>query len=428
MVTSKMVRPYYEQDGIVIYHGDCREILPTIQQVEHVITDPPYEEEAHVRRRRVEKTSGELYNEPVGFDPIDEPTRALVSRVLDQPESGGSTFTAASLFAGMGGFSLAFAQAGFSVIWANELDRWAAATHRANFPSTRMIEKSVTELSATADRLEPVDVLTAGFPCQSFSIAGARRGFDDPRGRLFFEIPRILREFGENRPKIVILENVPHLLKHDSGRTFAEVTAALQNAGYWFDPLQHAVVLNSSVHTGIPQNRPRLFMAAVRSDLFPRNEFQFPVWPAALRPLEEFLDTREPADPWHYFPPGSKWFELFEQAFLEHPSSKVFQLRRSYVRVAKRDAVPALLASMGGGGHNVPVIRDSWGFRKLTVEECMRLQGFNPADFRFPAEVSRSQRYKQLGNAVTVPLARQLAQEALRLLTESETPVRQQRR
>lgn len=87
-MTSKMVRPYYEQDGIVIYHGDCREILPVLQQVDHVIADPPYEEEAHVKRRRVEKTSGELYYEPVDFDPIDEPTRALVGQELARLASG----------------------------------------------------------------------------------------------------------------------------------------------------------------------------------------------------------------------------------------------------------------------------------------------------------------------------------------------------
>jgi DNA (cytosine-5)-methyltransferase 1 len=333
---------------------------------------------------------------------------------------GMPAFTAASLFAGMGGFSLAFARAGFSVIWANELDRWAAATHRVNFPSTRLIEKSVTELSVAADGLAPVDVLTAGFPCQPFSVAGAKRGFNDQRGRLFFEITRILAEFGEARPKIVILENVPHLRTHDSGRTFAEVTAALQGAGYWFDPGRHAAVLNAAVHAGIPQNRPRLFMAAVRSDLFPRNDFRLPVARVALRPLDEFLDTAEPVDHWHYFPPDSKWVALFEQASSATPGSRIFQMRRTYVRAIKRDVAPAMLASMGEGGNNHLVIRDSRGYRRLTVEECMRLQGFDPVGFRFPTEVSRSQQYKQIGNAVPVPLARMLAEEAMRILAPSQ--------
>lgn len=120
-----------------------------------------------------------------------------------------------SLFAGMGGFCLAFAKEGFNVLWANEKDKFAVETYDHNFPNTTMHPKPIEDLSVIGDNLAPVDVLTAGFPCQPFSVAGSKLGFDDERGRAFFEIIRLIGEFGNSRPKILLFENVPHLLAHD---------------------------------------------------------------------------------------------------------------------------------------------------------------------------------------------------------------------
>ena len=141
--------------------------------------------------------------------------------------------SAGCLFSGMGGFASGLAAAGFDIRWANDNDQYACAAFRHRFPNVQLFEKDVRLLSVGGNDLCTVDVLTAGFPCQSFSQAGGRHGFEDPRGELFFEIPRLLGEF-PTRPRLVILENVPHLLYGADGAWFDEVRKKLRRAGYWF--------------------------------------------------------------------------------------------------------------------------------------------------------------------------------------------------
>lgn len=332
------------------------------------------------------------------------------------PDLSRRRYTVGSLFAGMGAFCRAFMDEGFHVAWANEKDQFAAQTYRYNFSGTQLFEKSIEELSVITDKLTPVDVITAGFPCQPFSMAGTKAGFDDPRGRVFFQIIRLLREFGPQRPKILLLENVPYLLAHDRGRTFMRMVQEVQQAGYWFMPKQHCTALNTRIHTDIPQNRERLYMAALSWDWFDENKFEFPTPSPQTRDYREFLNLHERVEDWHYFPDDSKWRKMFEESMANGDPERVYHLRRHYVREIKAFQVPTLTAHMGDGGHNMPVIRDQWGIRKLTTQECMRLQGIEDGTIRFPDTVSRSQRYKQIGNAVTVPLVRKLAAECRRQL------------
>ncbi|MBM3273393.1 DNA cytosine methyltransferase, partial [Candidatus Kaiserbacteria bacterium] len=121
----------------------------------------------------------------------------VVASPVGNPEPA---FTVASLFAGIGGFCRAFQNAGFWVTWSNENDPFAVSTYRHNYPSVELFDKSIEQLSVIKDHLTPPDVLTAGFSCQSFSVAGSKKGFDDPRGRLFFEIIRLIREFRRRPP------------------------------------------------------------------------------------------------------------------------------------------------------------------------------------------------------------------------------------
>jgi DNA (cytosine-5)-methyltransferase 1 len=316
----------------------------------------------------------------------------------------------------MGAFCKAFRDEGFEVKWANENDQFAVQTYQCNFPDTKLHAKSVEHLSAVVDRLPHVDVMTAGFPCQPFSVAGSKEGFADRRGRLFFEIVRLIAELGPQRPKILLLENVPYLISHDRGRTFARIVQEVQQAGYWFLPPRNYAVLDTRVHTDIPQQRERLYMAALSWDHFDTNEFRFPDPVPRQRDVHDFLDLETKAEDWCYFPPDSKWGQLFAEAMDAGDPKRVYHLRRHYVREIKRPMVPTLTAHMGDGGHNVPVIRDRWGIRKLTVRECLRLQGFEDGEITFPLELSRSQQYKQIGNAVTVPLVRKLASECRRQL------------
>ena len=206
------------------------------------------------------------------------------------------TVTVGCLFAAISGFCKAFQQKGAVILWANEKDRFAAETFSLNFPDVRYIEKPVEELCVHSDRLLAVDILTAGFPCQAFSIAGEKRGFDDPRGLLFLHIVRIIKEFGRNKPKILLLENVKNLKAHDRGRTFKRIQTEIQRAGYWFTD-ENARVLNTADYTDIPQNRERVFMVAMSQAHFAANSFVFPdPRPAAERqPVRSFLDIQRKA-------------------------------------------------------------------------------------------------------------------------------------
>ena len=319
--------------------------------------------------------------------------------------------TVGCLFAAIGGFCHAFEQAGARVLWATDKDRFAAETFRLNFPKLRYLNEDVEYLSVEAHQLSPVDVLTAGFPCQAFSIAGEKLGFKDPRGLLFVHIIRIIKEFGRFKPKILLLENVKNLKAHDKGRTFKRIQAEIQKAGYWFSEA-NARILNTAEYTEIPQNRERLFMVAMNSDYFATNTFSFPdpLSRKQHKDLRSFLDLKRKAPDRYYFTCQSQYYDLFRDAIAEGGRDAVYQLRRNYVRKNMSGTCFTLMANMGEGGHNQPVIKDRWGIRKLTPRECARLQGYEDSWFRVPETLSHAQIYKQLGNSVTVPLVGRLAQ------------------
>lgn len=141
---------------------------------------------------------------------------------------------AGALFSGIGGMCLGFEKSGIKTIWAVENDPAAVSTYRQNVKDVRIIEEDVRKVSVDGFQLEPVDILHAGFPCQSFSQAGERRGFDDPRGKLFFEIIRIIKEFKDKKPAVLIFENAPYIKIGDGGTWFLELSRQIKRAGYWF--------------------------------------------------------------------------------------------------------------------------------------------------------------------------------------------------
>ena len=334
----------------------------------------------------------------------------------------GQKVTVGCLFAAIGGFCRAFQQVGAEVLWANEKDRFATQTFLANFENVPHLHKPVEELSVKGDQLRPVDILTAGFPCQPFSLAGEKKGFQDERGLLFMHIIRIIREFGpQKKPKILLLENVMNFRSHDDGRTFKRVQSEIQRAGYWFSD-KDAQVLNTATHTDIPQNRDRIFMVAFSVDHFPCNTFEFPpaLAEGKLRKVRDFLDLGTKAPDSYYFKPGSTYHPHFVEAMAAGSKDSVYQLRRSYVRENKSGMCFTLMANMGEGGHNHPVIKDRWGIRKLTPRECARLQGYEDSWFVIPKDLSRSQISKQIGNSVTIPLVTRLAERCILTLVASK--------
>jgi len=317
--------------------------------------------------------------------------------------------TVGSLFAGIGGFCKAFELEGCKIAWANDSDKYVMKTYEANF-TNRLILKKIEELSVFKDELRPVDILTAGFPCQPFSIAGNRKGFEDNRGNVFFDITRLVQEFPPKiRPKIILLENVKNFKREEY---ITRVIEELNKIGYWFDK-RFMKVLNTHEYTDLPQNRERLFMIALNKDYFDNIPLPFPkkVTIRKKKPFELF-DIKKKSEDYYYFIKGSKYWKLFNEKMdiYEKPKSKkVYLLRRWYVRPYLNGYTPTLTANMGTGGHNVPVIKDRWGIRKLTLRECARLQGFEDSWFKIPEDISRGQAYKQIGNAVSVPLVNKLS-------------------
>ena len=328
--------------------------------------------------------------------------------------------TAGCLFSGMGGLASGLIRAGFTIRWATDCDQFACATFRHRLPKVSVIEKDVQELSVSADSLTSVDLVAAGFPCQSFSLAGNRKGFKDPRGQLFFEIPRLLTEFELNqRPRLVILENVPHLL-HGAGKTWFDVIRrALRRAGYWFRE-ESCWTVNVKDVTKVPQDRERLFMVAASRHHFRYNPFKPPIMPSdngmKRRHVNDFIKRQRRGAVQAYLPENNRYFKMIENAMASGECDKnIYQLRRSYVREKKQGLCPTLTANMGIGGHNVPFVRDAWGIRRLSVQEVATLQGFDAKEPLFP-EIPTQEQYRLIGNAVCVHLAHLVAHECAAIL------------
>lgn len=324
-----------------------------------------------------------------------------------------TTLKAGGLFTGIGGFCLGLRSEGIETKWSVENDPAAVCTYTLNIGEDKVIKqngipKSVTDVDPTSDQLEQVDILHAGFPCQSFSVAGERKGFDDPRGRLFYEIIRIVKEFDENRPSVLLLENSPNLKVGDSGSWFIELSAQIKKAGYWFRET-NSFELDSFDHTDIPQKRKRLFMVAFATNKFRNGKLQLDLPIASnQKTLEKYINFEsEIEDDSYYLDRNNKYYQMI-MAKIDDPRS-VLQLRKYEVRDKGINMVPTLTANMGQGGHNVPFILDKKGLRKLTEYECLKIQGF-PDDFVFPEEVPRAKRYQQVGNAVVPPLISLLTQ------------------
>jgi len=314
---------------------------------------------------------------------------------------------AGALFSGIGGFCIGFESSSIETTWAIEQDSRAVETYRENLKSVRVIEDDIKNVSVEKNDLEPVDVLHAGFPCQSFSQAGDRKGFEDPRGQLFFEIMRIVREFGKNKPSVLVFENSPYLKIGENGSWFLRIEKEIKKAGYWFREAnaQELDVFNLSE---VPQKRNRLFMVAFSISHFKNGKFDFPESSVnEEKKLSNFVDFKEIKDSYYYLPENNRYFEMIKGHEIDEEC--LYQLRKYLVRTKEPNTCPTLTANMGLGGHNVPFIINQSKVRKLTEYECLRLQGF-PEWFKFPDSVMRASRYTQIGNAVAVPVAKLLGE------------------
>lgn len=312
------------------------------------------------------------------------------------------TMTVGSLFAGIGGIDLAFAQAGFDVLWAIENDHASCETYGANFKNPLLIEQDIRKVDVTA--LPSVDVIVAGFPCQAFSIGGKQQGFRDDRGNLFFQVARFVQE---HTPRFVFLENVANLVQHDDGHTFQVIYNTLIEYGYYV----RYRVMRASEYGNIPQIRNRIYIIAFRC-INDCDCFQFPE-PINLEvTVDSIIDRSKPVRNDYYYN-GNDSFAVKARQIVTNPKA-VYRVYHGSIKPIKNGLCPTLTASMGTQSNQVPLVCDVAGVRKLTLRECLRLQGF-PNNFGFPQSVAQDKRYKQIGNSVCVPVVRRIAQQLAEL-------------
>lgn len=317
-------------------------------------------------------------------------------------------YSLASFFAGVGGIELGFEKTGeFSTVYANEFDKNAHITYSTNFRNVKLDKRDIREVDS--EDIPPIDVITGGFPCQAFSIAGYRKGFEDERGDLFFELLRLIKN---KNPRVIFIENVKNMVTHDHGNTFKVIREALAINGYYLS----WKVLNSSEYGDIPQNRERIYIVGFR-DKEDFDYFQFPEAVELNTTIHDIIDydTKQHED--FYYREGKQpFYDQIEDEIISKDS--IYQWRRKYVRENKSGVVPTLTANMGTGGHNVPLIYTDSGIRKLTPRETFNVQGY-PATYELP-QLAKSHLYKQAGNSVTVPVIERIAQNIAKAMKKND--------
>lgn len=316
-------------------------------------------------------------------------------------------FTFIDLFAGVGGFRLAFEDedVGGRCVLTCEWDKFAVKTYEKNYQPHHKHRYVGDICSLDILSVPRHNILLAGFPCQPYSIAGYRDGLNDERGKVFFKILEIL---GDSKPEAFLLENVKGLLNHDNERTINFILKQLHEIGYFCK----VDVLNSITHANIPQNRERVFIVGFRKKS-QSDKFNFPSEIKLTKTIHDCLHSAS-VKPHHIYDNRFDCYRVIRK-HLNNPDT-IYQWRRHYLRENKSNVCPTLTANMGSGGHNVPLLLDKkYGIRKLTPRECANFQGF-PDGFLLPDDVPESRLYHQFGNSVTVPLIKRLAKQMIEVL------------
>lgn len=318
-------------------------------------------------------------------------------------------YKAIDLFAGIGGIRLGFDQAfqnEIKTVFVSEWDDKAVETYRANFNSNVNIVGDITTVDEK--NIPEHDILLAGFPCQAFSLAGRKKGFEDARGTLFFDVARIVKY---HKPKVVFCENVKNLVNHDRGRTFKIIKNILEELGYRV----FYKVLNSK-DFGVPQNRERIYIVAFRTDIAPLS-FSFPDSSGTSTFIKDIIEEYEVS---------SKYYlsTTYLESLRRHKERHMSKGNGFGYEIRDNDSVAGAIVC-GGMGRERNLIVDNRltdfkpvthikgevnkeFIRKMTPREWARLQGF-PDKFKFV--VADTHLYKQFGNSVTVPVIKAIAEK-----------------
>lgn len=330
------------------------------------------------------------------------------------------------LFAGAGGLALGLEKAGFDSVLLNEFDKHACNTLRENRPLWNVVEGDVREVDFTGFR-EKIDILSGGFPCQAFSYAGKKMGFEDTRGTLFFEFARAVKE---TNPKVIVAENVRGLLKHDDGRTLEAIKNVIDELGY---ELVEPKVLKAMFYQ-VPQKRERLFLVGIRKDLAENVKFEWPSPYSRILTMRDALkegilydsdvpDSRGQAYPKRkaeilsMVPQGGYWRDLPDDIQREYMKKSYF-LGGGKTGMARRLSwdEPSLTLTCSPAQKQTERCHPE-ETRPLTVREYARVQTF-PDTWSFSGPITAQ--YKQIGNAVPVNLAYSVGRSLVRLLNQIE--------
>ncbi len=312
------------------------------------------------------------------------------------------------LFAGIGGIRMGFDRAfknNIETVFVSEWDKKAQETYRANFADVD-IHGDITKIKEID--IPRHDILLAGFPCQAFSLAGNKKGFEDARGTLFFDVARIIKY---HKPKVVFCENVKNLVKHNKGKTFEVITSILSDLGYTV----FYKVLNSK-NFGVPQNRERIYIVSFRNDIAP-DKFDFPEETDSSKTIRDILEENE-VSPKYYLS------DVYLKALIKHKERQSARGNGFGYEIRKYNDISAAIVCGGMGRERNLIIDERLStftpvthikgsinkqyIRKMTPREWARLQGF-PDDFKFV--VADTHLYKQFGNSVTVPVIEAIARE-----------------
>ena len=312
-----------------------------------------------------------------------------------------------SLFSGIGGLDLGFIKQGFNIIWANDFDKYAVESYKANIDSNIVYG----DLNNYLEVIPEHDIVLAGFPCQPFSLMGKQQGFTDERGTLFFTIERILKK---HKPKVIVLENVKNLLTHDRGKTIKRMLEILE------DKLNYKVyydVLNTSDY-GLPQTRRRVFIVGFLIEEFGEelNTFTFPSPEKLNETVFDLLDENV----------DKKYFLSHKilPTILSNGSKNYYSKSEINLKIAK--PLTATMHKMHRANqdnyYEDIVNRNKFEdtvekristIRRLTPNECRKLQGF-PNNWKYV--VSDTQLYRQFGNAVSVNVSEKLAEQVKKVI------------
>lgn len=335
-------------------------------------------------------------------------------------------YTSIELFAGAGGLALGMSMAGINHLMLNEINHDACETLRLNRPSWNVTECDIRKLNFDIYK-DRIDLITGGFPCQAFSYAGNKGGFEDARGTLFFELARAVKEI---RPKVFLCENVKGLASHDGGNTLKVIKNVIADLGY---TLIEPHVLQA-IKYKVPQKRERLIMVAIRNDVAEKVTFHWPSPYYRIMTLRdafykgELYDSDVPhSEGQHYpekkrkvmelVPMGGYWRDLPEDVQREYMGGS-YMLEGGKTGMARRLSLdePSLTLTCAPAQKQTERCHPI-ETRPLTIREYARIQTF-PDDWKFAGNITSQ--YRQIGNAVPINLAYAVGRSIVRLLNDIE--------